>query len=175
MGALVLSNFGKPGHCLLAGRPVGKLLCERLAAQGGAGYPAREAAAPEKGSIIMVLATDAPLDIAQLGRLAQRAGNGLARTGSIYGHGSGDVAVAFSTAHALPWPEAGEPVLLPHAPDSWLDVLFQAAAEATEQAVFKALFLAEPIVGREGRRRLSIREALPEWREIVCKEALCAF
>nr|WP_305734117.1 P1 family peptidase [uncultured Bilophila sp.] len=67
------------------------------------------------------------------------------------------------------------PVLLPHAPDSWLDVLFQAAAEATEQAVFKALFLAEPIVGREGRRRLSIREALPEWREIVGKEALCAF
>ena len=175
VGALVLSNFGRPGHCLLAGRPVGKLLCERLAAQGGAGYPAREAAAPEKGSIIMVLATDAPLDIAQLGRLAQRAGNGLARTGSIYGHGSGDVAVAFSTAHALPWPEAGEPVLLPHAPDSWLDVLFQAAAEATEQAVFKALFLAEPIVGREGRRRLSIREALPEWREIVGKEALCAF
>ncbi|WP_300684863.1 P1 family peptidase, partial [uncultured Bilophila sp.] len=156
-------------------RPVGKLLCERLAAQWGAGYPAREAAAPEKGSIIMVLATDAPLDIAQLGRLAQRAGNGLARTGSIYGHGSGDVAVAFSTAHALPWPEAGEPVLLPHAPDSCLDVLFQAAAEATEQAVFKALFLAEPIVGREGRRRLSIREALPEWREIVGKEALCAF
>lgn len=172
VGALVLSNFGKPEHCLLAGRPVGRLLCERLTAQGRA---AREAAAPEKGSIIMVLATDAPLDIAQLGRLARRAGNGLARTGSIYGHGSGDVAVAFSTACALPWPETGEPALVPHAPDSWLDVLFQAAAEATEQAVFKALFLAEPVVGREGRRRPSIREALPEWKEIVGKEALCAF
>ena len=94
VGALVLSNFWQAEHCLLgAGRPVGRLLQERLDRIGA--EAAALAAAPEKGSIIMLLATDAPLDVLQLGRLAKRAGNGLARTGSIFGHGSGDVALPF--------------------------------------------------------------------------------
>ena len=160
VGALVLSNFGRAEHCLLAGTPVGGLLRERLERMDA------EAAAPEKGSIIMLLATDAPLDGLQLGRLARRAGNGLARTGAICGHGSGDVAIAFSASRFLPFP-SDEATPLPHAPDGWMDALFQAAAEATEQAVFKALFYAEPFVGRDGRRRPSIREVLPEWRDIA--------
>ena len=124
------------------------------------------AAAPEKGSIIMLLATDAPLDVLQLGRLARRAGNGLARTGSLFGHGSGDVAIAFSSSQHLPQlAEFAVPLL--HAPDGWMDRLFQAAAEATEQAIFKALFFAEPFVGRDGHRRPSIQEVLPEWCDIV--------
>ena len=141
VGALVLSNFGKAEHCLLSGRPVGHLLQERLG-------------------------TDAPLDVLQLGRLARRAGNGLARTGSLFGHGSGDVAIAFSSSQHLPQlAEFAVPLL--HAPDGWMDRLFQAAAEATEQAIFKALFFAEPFVGRDGHRRPSIQEVLPEWRDIV--------
>ena len=167
VGALVLSNFGKAEHCLLAGTPVGALLRERLkAAEHDAAQAATQAAAPEKGSIIMLVATDAPLDVAQLGRLARRAGNGLARTGSIYGHGSGDVAVAFSASQHLPFPSE-EAVPLLHAPDGWMDALFQAAAEATEQAIFKALFFAESFIGRDGHRRPSIREVLPEWRDIA--------
>lgn len=164
VGALVLSNFGKAEQCLLAGRPVGQLLRERLDAMSA--EAAALAAAPEKGSIIMLLATDAPLDVLQLGRLARRAGNGLARTGSIFGHGSGDVAVAFSSSQHLPQ-SAESAVPLLHAPDAWMDRLFQAAAEATEQAILKALFLAEPFAGRDGHRRPSIREVLPEWRDIV--------
>ena len=161
---LVLSNFGKAEHCLLAGRPVGHLLQERLDRIGA--EAAVLAAAPEKGSIIMLLATDAPLDVLQLGRLARRAGNGLARTGSLFGHGSGDVAIAFSSCQHLPQlAESAVPLL--HAPDGWMDRLFQAAAEATEQAIFKALFFAEPFVGRDGHRRPSIQEVLPEWRDIV--------
>ena len=164
VGALVLSNFGKAEHCLLAGRPVGHLLQERLDRIGA--EAAALAAAPEKGSIIMLLATDAPLDVLQLGRLARRAGNGLARTGSLFGHGSGDVAIAFSSSQHLPQlAESAVPLL--HAPDGWMDRLFQAAAEATEQAIFKALFFAEPFVGRDGHRRPSIQEVLPEWRDIV--------
>ena len=163
VGALVLSNFGKMEHCLLQGRAVGKRLLERLEQM----QAASEAAAPEKGSIIMILATDAPLDVAQLGRLVRRAGNGLARTGSIYGHGSGDVAVCFSAAQHLPWPETSEPIPLLRVPDKWMDSLFQAAAEATEQAIFKALFLAEPVSGRDGHIRHTIRELLPEWRDII--------
>ena len=164
VGALVLSNFGKAEHCLLAGRPVGHLVQERLDRIGA--EAAALAAAPEKGSIIMLLATDAPLDVLQLGRLARRAGNGLARTGSLFGHGSGDVAIAFSSSQHLPQlAESAVPLL--HAPDGWMDRLFQAAAEATEQAIFKALFFAEPLVGRDGHRRSSIQEVLPEWRDIV--------
>ncbi len=169
VGSLVLSNFGKAEQCLLAGTPVGTLLRERLERLDA--EAANLAAAPEKGSIIMLLATDAPLDVLQLGRLARRAGNGLARTGSIYGHGSGDVAVAFSTSQCLPFPSE-EPVPLLHAPDSWMDPLFQAAAEATEQAIFKALFLAEAFAGRDGHRRPSIREVLPEWA-VLARGAVC--
>ena len=99
-------------------------------------------------------------------QLARRAGNGLARTGSLFGHGSGDVAIAFSSSQHLPQlAESAVPLL--HAPDGWMDRLFQAAAEATEQAIFKALFFAEPFVGRDGHRRPSIQEVLPEWRDIV--------
>ena len=167
VGSLVLSNFGKLEQCLLLGRPVGKLLRERLdTLQQDADS---SAVVPEKGSIIMILATDAPLDIAQLGRLARRAGNGLARTGSIYGHGSGDVAVCFSAVQHLPWPEHGEAIALLHAPDRWMDSLFQAASEATEQAIFKALFLAESVTGRDGHIRHTIGELLPEWRAIIQK------
>ena len=169
VGSLVLSNFGKAEHCLLAGHPVGACLRERLD-QTSSVCPDVRLGAPEKGSIIMILATDAPLDCLQLGRLARRAGNGLARTGSIYGHGSGDLAVAFSTSQHLPQ-GAEAPVPLLHAPDSWMDGLFMAAAEATEQAIFKALFFAEPFVGRDGHRRSSIQEVLPEWRSIVKGES----
>ncbi len=165
VGALVLSNFGKAEHCLLQGRPVGRLLRERID-RAQQDFDS-SVSTPEKGSIIMILATDAPLDIAQLGRLARRAGNGLARTGSIYGHGSGDVAVCFSAVQHLPWPESTEAVSILHAPDRWMDSLFQAAAEATEQAIFKALFLAEPVCGCDGHVRRTIRELLPEWRDIV--------
>ena len=150
VGVLVLANFGKAPQCILAGRPIG----DRLA-----GFISGEAPAPEKGSIIMVLATDAPLDALQLRRLARRCGNGLARTGSVFGHGSGDIAVAFTTANHLDWPEA-ETSTLRRLPDGRLDVLFQAAAEATEQAILHALYHAETVQGRDGHVRYSLRDAL---------------
>ncbi|HSW19006.1 MAG TPA: P1 family peptidase, partial [Ramlibacter sp.] len=91
VGALVLANFGKLAQLRIDGHAVG----ERLAA-------ATPDDAPEQGSIILLLATDAPLDARQLRRLALRAGAGLARTGSVFGHGSGDIALAFSTAYTVP-------------------------------------------------------------------------
>ena len=91
LGALVLANFGKLESLTIAGRRIGPALARRLAA------------APQKdsGSIIVVLATDAPLDHRQLRRVAMRAAAGIARTGSYYGHGSGDIALAFSTAQTI--------------------------------------------------------------------------
>ncbi len=101
----------------------------------------------------MLLATDAPLDARQLRRLALRAGAGLARTGSVFGHGSGDIALAFSTAYTLPQrADAPMPaVALLH--DALLDPLFQAAADSTEQAILHALWRAQTVTGRDGHVR----------------------
>lgn len=153
VGALVLSNFGRPEQLTLAGRHLGTALAAKLA---------ERATEPEKGSIIMLLATDAPLDARQLRRLALRAGAGLARTGSVFGHGSGDIALAFSTAYTLPQdPLRPMPaVALLH--DAKLDPLFQAAADATEQAIVHALWQAETVTGRDGQRRLALRELLKD-------------
>ncbi len=155
VGALVLTNQGRPEQLQIAGRPVGAWLQQtgRTAA----------ATAPERGSIIMLLATDAPLDARQLRRLALRAGAGLARTGSVFGHGSGDIALAFSTAYTLPQ-LAAEPmpaVTLLH--DARLDPFFQAAADSVEQAILSALWHAPTLHGRAGHVRRGLCELLAEW------------
>ncbi len=165
VGTLVLANYGRQPQLLLAGHAVG----ERLAAlRAVRSRPARDALAeaneadePEKGSIIIVVATDAPLDARQLRRLALRAGAGLARTGSVFGHGSGDIVLAFSTACTVPdSTERPMPaVALLH--DGLLDGLFQAAADSTEQAILHALWRATPVTGRDGNHRAALRELLP--------------
>ncbi len=150
VGALVLSNFGVTENLTLAGRHVGAELAKALAAEPG----------PEKGSIIMLLATDAPLDARQLRRLALRAGAGLARTGSVFGHGSGDIALAFSTAYTVPHEgaRAMPPIAMTH--ESHLDPLFQAAADSVEQAIVHALFHAEAVTGRDGNPRRALTELI---------------
>ncbi len=109
------------------------------------------------GSCIAVVATDAPLQPAQLERLARRAGLGLARTGSVAHHGSGEIFVAFSTAASER--DDSPPTRLTRAsvPDGHLDALFSAVVEATEEAVLNALWAAADTNGREGR----IVRALP--------------
>lgn len=160
VGALVLANFGTPDSLVVAGRSVGRELAARLAAMDDvAAQPEPE---PEKGSIIMILATDAPLDSRQLRRLSLRAGAGLARTGSVFGHGSGDIALAFSTAYTVPQ-TARQPmpaVAMLH--DASLDPLFRAAADSVEQAILHALWHAGTVAGREGHVRRSLREVMPD-------------
>ncbi|MFT4267531.1 MAG: P1 family peptidase [Xenophilus sp.] len=151
VGALVLANQGRPGQLAIAGLPVGHRLRQA------------EPAAPELGSIILLLATDAPLDARQLRRLALRAGVGLARTGSVFGHGSGDIALAFSTAYTLPL-RPSEPmpaVTLLH--DARLDDLFQAAADGVEQAILHALWHARTLAGRDSHVRHALAERIAGW------------
>jgi D-aminopeptidase len=126
VGALLLCNFGSARQLTIAGVPVGRAL-----AGGDRKKPG--------GSCIAVVATDAPLGSASLERIARRAGLGLARTGSVAHHGSGEIFVAFSTAHdgALQGRE--------------LDPLFAATVEATEEAVVNSLWAAPDVTGREGR------------------------
>jgi D-aminopeptidase len=150
VGALVLANFGRAPNLIVAGQRMGERLQRAL----------QEAPQPDAGSIIMVLATDAPLDARQLRRLAMRAGAGLARTGSFFGHGSGDVALAFSTAYRIPHDAAAPMPSIAMLHDGRLDALFEAAADATEQAIVNALFAAETVRGFRRHERRAFTELL---------------
>lgn len=145
VGALVQSNFG--GELTIAGVPVWKVLPDP------AEYARNEGAPPPSsgdGSIMMVLATDAPLDPAQLQRLARRALVGLARTGSVMSNGSGDYVIAFSTARENRRdPEQAAQAARSLAGEA-MSPLFQAAAEATEEAIVNSLFAARTVHGHRG-------------------------
>ncbi len=152
---MVLSNFGTAESLIYAGQAVGSRLARASGRQDRA----------EKGSIIMVVATDAPLDARQLRRLALRAGTDLARTGSVFGHGSGDIALAFSTAYTVPHLADVPMPAVPMVHESRLDPLFRAAADSVEQAIVHALWHAEPVTGRDGHHRAALRELLPDLSE----------
>src|SRR6478672_9997527 len=126
VGVLLLTNFGTHEQLRVDGVPVGQSLGSPVDRKPG-------------GSCIAVVATDAPLAPPQLERLARRAGLGLARTGSVAHHGSGEIFVAFATASERSFP------------DRELDPLFQAAVDATEEAVLCSLWAAVDTTGREGR------------------------
>jgi D-aminopeptidase len=146
LGALVLANFGRAGD---------------LRFPPGSGLPpAPGAATPEAGSCIIVLGTDIPLDNRQLRRVAMRAGVGLAWCGSFWGNGSGDIALAFTTANRVPHEADADLLEMRVLAEGRIDRLFQAAAEATQEAVLDALASAETMVGRHGHRRVGLREAL---------------
>ncbi|MEM5367283.1 P1 family peptidase [Paraburkholderia azotifigens] len=157
VGALVLANFGRLPMLTIGGLPLGRELALR-----------RQTAKPrpEQGSIIMIVATDAPLDSRQLKRLSMRAAAGLARTGSVYGHGSGDIALAFSTAWTVP--HDGDFVATPPLlNDARLDPLFQACADSVEQAIVDALWSATTVTGRDTHRRLSLHDAVPDLEQLL--------
>jgi D-aminopeptidase len=143
VGALAVSNFGWREHLTIAGVPVGR----ELLAKGRA----KETAPPGGGgSIVMVLATDAPLSSRQLGRLARRAFLGLARLGSFSGNGSGDIALAFSTSSRVPYDPREDVLTEKRLPDARMNPLFLAAVEATEETIVDSLFTATTVVGRDG-------------------------
>jgi D-aminopeptidase len=128
VGVLLLTNFGTRDQLRVDGVPIGRLLDERPDEMPDPG-----------GSCIAVVATDAPLAPPQLERLARRAGLGLARAGSVAHHGSGEIFVAFATGSERSFP------------DRELNTLFQAAVDATEEAVLCSLWAAVDTTGREGR------------------------
>jgi D-aminopeptidase len=146
LGALVQTNFGRPGDLMISGVPVG----HHLRPPGEDGRPLTS-----DGSVMVVLATDAPLTSRQLRRLCVRAGVGLARTGGLHDHSSGDFVVAFSTA----WQVEHKPSLLTALQqivadeDTAMRWLLPAVAECVEEAVLNSLFCAETVVGRDGHTR----------------------
>ena len=178
VGVLVQSNYG--GVLTMGGAPVGKLL-GRYAYQpqqaAGAEAPSLRdgrgggtSVPPESsgdGSCMIVVATDAPIDARDLKRLAARAVFGLARTGSSFSNGSGDFAIAFSTSEGLRTRfGAGAPQARTLLPTDGVSPLFQAALEATEEAVYNSLLRATTVVSRGGKA-----DALPidRVREILTR------
>lgn len=147
IGVLVQANCGRRPQLTIRGLEVGKKI-------PGSVYKR------ETGSIIIVVATDAPLLPHQLKRLARRASLGLARTGSVSGNGSGDLFIAFSTAnpHAA---DAKPPIrTIETMPNDLMDPLFTATVEATEEAIINALVDNHDMIGRDNHKV----EALPRER-----------
>jgi D-aminopeptidase len=116
--------------------------------------------AQEKGSIIIVLGTDVPLEHRQLNRVAKRAGAGLARLGSFWGHGSGDIAIAFTTANTIDHDSKADLLEMRVLNEGRIDLLFRAAAEATQEAVLNSMLSADHFVGRSGNVRVSLADVL---------------
>jgi D-aminopeptidase len=150
VGVLVQANHGRRKRLTVNGVPVGEHIPHE-----DVPVPGRTTPPEGSGSIIVVVATDAPLLPHQCDRLAQRAGLGIARTGGAGENSSGDMFVAFSTANEVPDNENGpgvgnrilEVTMLENAA---IDPLFYAAIEATEEAILNALLQAETMTGREG-------------------------
>jgi D-aminopeptidase len=162
VGVLVQSNFGRIQDLRMGGVPVGMHLEKqfRQVLKRGGDY----------GSIITIVATDAPLLPHQLGRLAKRAALGIARTGTCAAHGSGEIILAFSTANRLPRTSAKRIQRMDVLSDEHIDPLFRAAIDATEEAIANAICMAGDVVGAN----LHLAPALPldRVRDILAREAV---
>ena len=149
LGVLALANHGRKADLLLGGEAI---------------FAPEDSPACDKGSCILVMATNLPLTHRQLARVIRRGSVGLARLGSFIGHGSGEVFLGFTTANRMP--HGGDPAFLSLRAlnESLMDVPFRACAEAAEEAVFNALYYAETVTGRDGNTVVSLRDALRDPR-----------
>lgn len=164
LGVLVQANYGVRDLLRIAGVPVGQYLREQLVYTDPALALSGHPPPGETGSIIIVVATDAPLLPHQLKRIARRASMGIARNGSIASNGSGDIFIAFSTANANAG-QAGPATRVTMMSNDNMSGLFQATVEATEEAVINAMVAAREMTGDRGH----LVKALPhaELREVL--------
>ncbi|MFO7682635.1 MAG: P1 family peptidase, partial [Chloroflexota bacterium] len=177
IGALVQSNFGSPEELVIAGAPVGTQLkppAEKKVEDQRLKSSIFNLKSSE--SIMIILATDAPLDARQLGRLCRRAAFGLARTGSTCHGGSGDFVIAFSTGYRIPdRPEqvVGERPFLHE--QSIMSDLSLAVIEAVEEAIYNSLLMAHTVIGRDGNKRhglpaAEVSKMVAEWQSSIGAE-----
>jgi D-aminopeptidase len=159
LGVLVMSNFGHLRDLRMMGVPVGKLLVPR--------FPEEMLRKRTYGSIIAVLATDAPLLPHQLGRLSKRVALGIGRVGSFAAHGSGEIVVSFSTANSVPRHSKKMLAEVTFLLDPGLDQLYEAAIETTEEAILNAICAARPQTGVDGHHAPAL--PLDDVREILSR------
>lgn len=146
IGSLVLSNFGLREDLLVDGIKVGEKILEK------------ESEELEKGSIIIILATDIPMNERQLKRIAKRVPIGLARTGSHIGNGSGDIVIAFSTANRIKHYEDRDIVSIKIINENIIDKVFRGVIECVEEAVISSLLHSEKTIGTSEHKRESLKK-----------------
>ncbi len=152
LGVLVLSNFGRKEDLIIDGIKAGRTIEEVR----------QEVDHLEKGSVIIVVATDIPLTERQLKRVLKRTTVALSRTGSYVGNGSGDIAVGFTTAYRIEHYEKNPIISIEMLNENEIDGVFKAVAEATEEAILNSMICAETTVGRGGNTRVSLKEYIHE-------------
>jgi D-aminopeptidase len=162
VGVLVMSNFGLMHQLRIAGLPVGEVLEARYQS-----LPRRQR---DYGSIIAVIATDAPLITHQLNRVAKRAALGIGRVGSTARHGSGEIVLAFSTANKVPRQTRKMVYRMKILLDRRLDPLYEAVIEATEEAILNAMCAARDMEGANGNVSLAlpladVKELVVSWQK----------
>ena len=145
LGGIVLSNFGLKQDFILNGKKFFTMEEEKHILL-------------EKGSIIIVLATDIPLNERQLKRISKRASIGLSRTGSFLGNGSGDIVISFTTSNKINHYEERDILNMNILNENKMDLVFRAAAEVTEEAVISSLVHSKTMIGRDGNVRKSLME-----------------
>lgn len=145
IGVLVCTNFGDRDQLML---PNGWTITEPPPEQ------------KDKGSIIIIMATDVPLDYRQLRRVSLRCGAGLARLGSIWGHGSGDIVVGFSTAQRIKHYEKRDVIDFQTLNEDRINKLFASAAECTTEAILNSMLFSEKTVGRDGNFSPALGDSL---------------
>lgn len=158
LGVLVQCNYGRRQDLLIAGVPVGREIPDHRAYEDDT----------DTGSIIIIVATDAPLLPQQLKRLARRASLGLARTGSVSGDGSGDIFIAFSTA---PYNDKAKVADVKMLSNEGMNPLFSATVQATEEAIVNAMIAAETMTGRDNHKAIALpherlREVLKKYNRL---------
>jgi len=147
VGVLVQANFGSRDQLLVDGVPVGRELAKELLPEvKSEGQPNPD----HEGSVIVVIATDAPLSSRQLERLTRRTSLGLARTGTSSGNTSGDIFIAFSTANVIPQQDPPKVLDAKLLSTDEINPLFRAVVEATEESVLNAMMKAETMTGING-------------------------
>lgn len=148
LGVLALTNHGRLNDLAIQGENIGRRIQQQMTES-----------LPDKGSCIIIMATDLPLSDRQIRRIIRRAGVGLARLGSFTGHGSGEVFLGFTTANRVPLSCAQPLIPMNVLHEDRIDLAFRAMAEATEEAVLDSMLMAETVVSESG----TIRRSLSEW------------
>ena len=158
VGVLALTNHGRLHDLRVDGEPVGREIEQKLTED-----------LPDKGSCILILATDLPATDRQLKRILRRCSVGLIRLGSFIGHGSGEVFLGFSTANRIPRDDPGLTQPCRRLNEDRMDLVFRAAAECAEEAVLDSLAAAETVTGPDGTTRTALPDIwLPKREERPC-------
>lgn len=145
LGALVLSNHGRKADLVINGKNIGKSM-------------EAEDEERDKGSIIIILATDVPLSERQLGRICKRVPIALGRNGSFIGNGSGEIVIAFTTANKIPHYPVKKLIEISFLHDDYIDLVFRATVEAVEEAVLSSLYYGEKVKGFRKREIKGLKD-----------------